>query len=182
MGYDYYIMANEENDRQKKRELLDLSTPYIDRALEIHPTYPDALRVKAGLEGGYYQLDGDLSDLLNDFYRLLSVRHIPFIDTYMEYLNKRGNPQELINFYHNAGYVLFAQTRGHYSTARRYLNYAYQLDPNNTLILQDVCIVSYMQGQYQQAMNIGSRALQLDPSLEEAKKYVELARQKLVGN
>jgi len=182
MGYDYYTMATEESDREKKRELLDLSTPYIDRALEIHPTYPDALRVKAGLEGSYYQLDGDLEDLLNDFYKLLSVRHVPFIDTYMEYLNKRGGASQLINFYHNAGYVLFAQTRGHYALARKYLNYAYQLDPNNSLILQDVCIVSYMQGQYQQAMNIGTRALQIDPTLGEAKKYVELSRKKLGGS
>jgi len=182
MGYDYYIMATEESDRQKKKELLDKSTPYIDRALKIHPTYPDALRVKAGLEGSYYQLDGDLDNLLNDFYQLLSVRYVPFIDTYMEYLNKRGDKGKLINFYHNIGYVLFAQSKGNYVLARKYLNYGYQLDPNNTLILEDVCIISYMQGQYQQAVNIGTRALQLDPSLTEARKFVDLASQKLRGN
>ena len=53
------------------------------------------------------------------------------------------------------------------------------MDANNPLILEDLCIVSYMQGQFQQSYNLGQRALQLDASRSEARKYVELASQRI---
>lgn len=179
MGYDYYLMGLEETDRQRKGELFDTATYYIDRALKIHPDYPDALRVRAGLYGGQYQLDGDLGALLNGFHRLLQVQYVPYIDEYLEYLNNRGNPDALIGFYLKTGYGLFAQTRGQYVLARKYLNYAYQLNPNHPKVLEAIAVVSYLQGQYQQAVNIGRRALQIDPTLPDANRYVDLALQRM---
>ena len=176
MGYEYYKMANATSDRELKRQYLDQATPYMDHALEIYPTYSDALNGKAGILAGYYGLDRDLTTLLNGFYQLLAVRNSTYIDSYLEYLNKRGANPELTNFYHHTGYTLFIENQRDLQRAAKYLNYGIQLDPNSAILNQDICILKYLQGRNQEAINYGRRALSLDPTLTEARKYIELAQ------
>ena len=177
MGFEYYKLANAESDREKKKQYLDEATVYMDRAIEIHPTYPDALMGKAGLLAGYYGIDRDLQKLLDGFYKILRVRQVTYIDTYLEYLNKRGANPQMTNFYHHTGNTLFMQEQRNLGLAAKYLNYGIQLDPNSPILNEDLCIYYYLQGNKQQALSYGLKALQLDPTRGEARKYVDLIQQ-----
>ena len=103
MGYSLYAEANNTKDREEKRKLLDEATYYIDRALTIHPTYPDANNAKAGLLAAYYQLDRNLDTLLEGFYTLQTKRIIPFVDTYLNYLDNRADKAKMAAFYRRLG-------------------------------------------------------------------------------
>lgn len=177
MGFEYYKLAMAETDRAKKKEYLDQSTYYMDRALEIHPTYPDALKGKAGLLGGYHQIDGDLHKLLDGFYKILSVRYVPYIDEYLEYLNRRGPNAQMTNFYHHTAYTLYIVQKKDYASAKRYLDYGLGLDPNSAILHQDMCILYYSLNRKQDAVAYCRKALQLDPTLAEARNYLNLALQ-----
>ena len=176
MGFEYYKLAGTTSDREQKRAYYDQAMYYFDRALRIHPTYPDALKGKAGTLGGYHQIDGDLQKLLDGFYQILAARYIPYIDEYLEYLNRRGPNPQMTNFYHHTGYTLFAVQKKDYNAALRYLLYGVQLEPSSALLHQDLCIVYYIAGRRQEAIQHGNRAPELDPSLTEARRYLDLAR------
>jgi hypothetical protein len=103
MGYSLYVEANAAKDREEKRKLLDEATYYIDRAITIHPTYPDANNAKAGLLAAYYGLDRNLDTLLEGFYSLQTKRLIPFIDTYLDYLDNRADKAKMAAFYRRLG-------------------------------------------------------------------------------
>ena len=124
-GYALYRAGVDASDHEQKRKYFDEATPYIDKALKIHPTYPDALRTKAGLLGGYYQLDGDLDKLLNGFYRIQLTRLTPFVDTYLNYLEGRADTVKLRNFYQQLGKAL--QERGFSAKGNEYFQRAKRL-------------------------------------------------------
>lgn len=103
MAYALYVQATETTDRDEKMKLLDEATYFVDRALKIHPRYPDANNCKAGVLSGYYQLDRDLQKLLDGFY-LIQMRHpAPFVDTYLNYLDDRADQRVLADFYRRLG-------------------------------------------------------------------------------
>ena len=76
---------------------------YVDRALSIYPTYTDALTCKGGLLAGYYDLDRDLDKLLDGFYKIQMTNPISFVDTYLNYLDKRADRQKMNAFYQKIG-------------------------------------------------------------------------------
>lgn len=176
-GYDLYLEATEQSDRQRKMELLGEAEVYIDKALSIHPTYPDAMRVKAGILGGRFTIDNDIDVLLDGFRRLLVVRHLPYIDSFMEYLNRRGSQPALIDFYHEVSMDVFLAQQRNAGLAYKYLQYGYSLAPNDVRILEDLCVVAYSLGRMNEARRYGRAALAIDPNRPTAKRYMELIRQ-----
>ena len=122
MGYSLYRKGLDIQDREEKKKIFDEATYYVDRALSIHPTYPDALTSKAGLMAGYYQLDRDLEKLLNGFYKIQMTNPIPFVDTYLDYLDQRADQQKLRTFYQKLGNTL--KQKGNTSKGNYYLNKA----------------------------------------------------------
>jgi hypothetical protein len=121
-GYALYVEATKEKDRTKKQQLLDEALPYVNRALKIHPVYTDALTCKAGIVAAYYQLDGDLDKLLNEFYRIQLTNPVPFVDQYLNYLDNRADSGKLRNFYLNLGNAL--SQKGNRQKGNYYLNKA----------------------------------------------------------
>ncbi len=103
MGYSIYRELLEVSDREEKRKLLDEASRYINKALKIHPVYLDANNTKAGLLAGYYQLDNDLQTLLDGFYLIQTKKIVPFVDTYLNYLDSRANQEQLNAFYSRIG-------------------------------------------------------------------------------
>ena len=103
MGYSLYVEATENTDRARKKELLEEATLFVDRALKIHPKYPDANNAKAGILAGQYQLDRNLQTLLDGFYEVQMRNFSPFVDTYLNYLDARADATILTNFYKRLG-------------------------------------------------------------------------------
>lgn len=164
MAYSLYRASLEEPDQAKKRAMLDEALPLVNRALEIYPEYTDALTCKGGVVSSYYQMDGNLDKLLDEFYQLLAARHVSFIDQYVEYLNGRADPQKMVNFHRMAGYELFLQTKKEYLLAIKYINYALQLAPNNVTLLEDLTEAYFLANQPNNANATAQKALQLSPN------------------
>jgi tetratricopeptide (TPR) repeat protein len=175
MGYTFYRQAVATEDAQQKRALLDKATPYVDKALSIIPSYQDAIKTKAGLLAGYYQMDGQLQVLLDGFASLLQHNHVNFIDQYMEYLNPRADQAQLLDFYHRVGFELFAEQQQQYELAEKYINYGLSLDPNNQLLLEDRVGVLYLKGDRQRAVQEAQRALGVHPNSARLAEYLRLA-------
>ncbi len=103
MAYALYLEAVETTDREAKTSVLDEATYFVDRALKIHPTYPDANNAKAGILSAYYQIDRDLQKLLDGFYLIQMRKPAPFVDTYLNYLEGRVDQGTLSEFYRKLG-------------------------------------------------------------------------------
>ncbi len=176
VGYDYYQRANAADDRVVKMQNLQEARYYFERALEIHPRYTTALRGRAGVAAGVYQINGDLDALLFQFDRILQTAHVPYIDEYMEYLNRRGYNAQLADFYHRIGLGLFAQTKRDYPNALKYLKYGYELNSSDTQILQGLTIVSYMAGNNSDVVTYGEEALRINPNLTVVNQYLDRVR------
>ena len=161
MAYSLYQAGLQTNDQAQRKQLYEEALPYVNRALEIYPTYSDAVTCKGGLVAGLYQMDGDLDKLLKEFYALLKARHVVFLDQYMAYLNGQADRNKLAQFYHRAGFQLLAEEQQNYPLALQYLNYGIQIAPNYIQLLEDMASVYLTMGQYNNAIQISQRGLQL---------------------
>lgn len=161
MAYSLYQAGLQTNDQAQRKQLYEEALPYVNRALEIYPSYSDAVTCKGGLVAGLYQMDGNLDKLLDEFYSLLRARHVSFLDQYMAYLNGQADRNKLAQFYHRVGFQLLAEEQRNYPLALQYLNYGIQIAPNNVQLLQDIASVYLATGQYGSAIQISQRGLQL---------------------
>jgi tetratricopeptide (TPR) repeat protein len=172
MAYALYQRGLKEQGAQQLATYQE-ALPLVNRALEIYPTYSDALTCKGGLVAGLYQQNNDLEQLLQGFYEILSARHIIFIDQYMEYLNGRVDGQRLAQFYHRTGYELMAQQQKLYPLALQYLNYGLGVSPNNVTILEDLAEVYALSGNPNMAQQMAQRALQVNPQSSRARAVLQ---------
>jgi tetratricopeptide (TPR) repeat protein len=177
MGYALYREAREvKADAVRQMELYKQAEFYIDKALAIYPAYANALNIKAGLLGGYFEHNGDLDRLLDGFYEIMKVRHVPYAIQYLGHLNRRQEySSKLADFYHRVGFVLVAEQQKDYPLAEKYLNYGLGVAPDDVQLILDLTMVYYMWGDYQKALKMAQRGLALNSSHPELKRYVELA-------
>lgn len=175
MAYSLYQAGLQTNDQVQKKQLYEEALPYVNRALEIYPTYSDAVTCKGGLVAGLYQMDGNLDQLLEAFYSLLRARHVGFLDQYMTYLNGRADRNKLATFYHRAGFQLLAEEQQNYPLAIQYLNYGLQIAPNDPQLLLDMASVYLVMGQYNNAVQISQRGLQLQPGNQSFNRVLQEA-------
>jgi len=183
MGVALYTEAAAiKEDLARKLSKYEEAEYYIDKALSIYPSYPDALKMKAGILAENFKHDRDLGKLLNGFYDILKVRHLPYVDKYLEYLNRRRlDIDRLIDFYHRTGFLLFAEQLRNYSLALKYLNYGVSLDPDNLTLLLDLTKIYYFKKDYRKILKIAERGLALDAENKEFEQYVGLALKGLAG-
>jgi tetratricopeptide (TPR) repeat protein len=175
MAYSLYRYGLEVPDNQEKRRVFEAALPYVNRALEIYPTYTDAITCKGGLVTGLYQLDGNLDRLLAEFHQLLSAGHVPFIDAYLEYLNPRADRATMTAFYHRTGYELIGVQQRNYPLSIQYLNYGLGIDANNVQLLEDLTAIYYAAGRYPEAIQTAQRGLQLRPDSPTLRQYLQEA-------
>jgi hypothetical protein len=137
MGTALFNESEAATDFEEKKRLLAESNTYILKSLEIHPIYGNGLKMKAGVAAKMYNMDRDIQKLFNVFTEVLVVKPgTRYVHEYLEYLTQRGNVNaELINYYYDLGFLELGQKRGQYQWAAKFLDYAYQLDPNNKRIL-----------------------------------------------
>ena len=136
MGYTLYRMGLEEPDVGKKQTLFNEAKGYVDRALEIYPSYTDALTAKGGLLAADFQKTGDLDTLLKGFYNILAANPVPFVDTYLDYLHARVDTYTLADFYYRVGYELFGQQKYNNKMAQKYIEKGLALAPSHQGLLQ----------------------------------------------
>jgi hypothetical protein len=76
----------------RKRAVLDSLKPYIDKALQILPSYTSANSMKAGVAGEYYNLDNKLEPLIRSFEEVnLTGVYEEFMIVHLHYINRRVN-------------------------------------------------------------------------------------------
>lgn len=136
-GYSLYIAGLETEDPVRKDSLFQRARPYVEKALEIYPNYTDALTAKAGLLTQEYKNDQDLNKLFNSFYEIQYLGPISYVDTYLDYLEKRINAEVMASFYHRLGFELFFKTKRDPQRALSYIQKGLRLDPGNAVLLQD---------------------------------------------
>ena len=136
-GYSLYVAGLETEDPVKKDSLFQRARPYVDKALEIYPNYTDALTAKTGLLTQEYKNDQDLNKLFDSFYEIQNMGPIAYVDTYLDYLDKRINAQVMASFYHRLGFELFFKTKRDPRRALSYIQKGLRLDPGNAVLLQD---------------------------------------------
>ena len=146
------------NDEVEKRALIKEVAYFIDRALEIHPTYGSALIMHSGVVAEEYKYDRDLKKLLDEFYFILTRKtNVPFVGTYLDHLSSRADSQQLADFAYKTGYQYFGQTKKDYNNAIKYLNYGLQAAPTNRTLLQSMGNIYQLIGDNQQAATYFAR-------------------------
>ncbi|MCB9232410.1 MAG: DUF1736 domain-containing protein [Bacteroidia bacterium] len=179
-GVNLYNQGMATEDRATKKALFDQAVPYFEKALEIYPEYLDALRMKAGTYGQLYVIDKDLDKVLDVFYTCLQVRHVPYIDQFMEYLNRRGeDPVKMANFYHHAGYGTLYKKHHDAPNAIKYLEWGNKLAPQDRQILTDLARIYSDQSNWDQALNYSRQGFELYPNDVDLSNLLGNARQKV---
>ncbi|MEL6863793.1 MAG: hypothetical protein AAFP19_05205 [Bacteroidota bacterium] len=132
MGTALFEEYRKETDPKLKNELLDQINFYINRSLQINPSYGSAMTMKSGIVAENYKRDQDLDKLLAEFTKLLRLNpNLSFIDEYIVYLTDRADPQKLADFCYENG-VYFARELKSPNLSLKYLQkYGLQVAPND---------------------------------------------------
>ncbi len=130
-----------ETDHEIRKPILAEATYHIDRALEINPRYGSAITMKSGTAAENYRYDKDLDKLLASFSQVLRTKYnVPYVDTYMEYLNPRAPQDKLINWYYQTA-MYFKDTARRNDLAAKYFKMGLQVAPNNPQLRQGLQMV-----------------------------------------
>lgn len=128
---------NESLAKAKKQELLQEILYFINKSIQIVPTYTDALNFKASLVGERYSLDNNLRQLLDDYYQIAQVYpNGQNMNAYLNWIIENGRgPQQVIDFTYRIGFEYFAQQRK-YQEAIYFLKFGEKANPNDPRIRQ----------------------------------------------
>ncbi|MBP7273527.1 MAG: hypothetical protein KA974_06780 [Saprospiraceae bacterium] len=141
MGTALFESIRDSSNMEPTKRLAKLNeiATCVDKAIQIYPDYGSALNFKAGISGEIYKIDKDIDKLLASFYKIMEVRaNVPFVEEFLQFLNQSAPSEKLVNFYHQIGYEYYGKQVHNYDLAIRYLNMANQIDPSNSLILNDL--------------------------------------------
>ena len=142
MGTALFNQSQEENEYNSRMTLLLESREFINKSLEIHPIYGNGLKMKAGVAAQIYHLDKNIGPLFDVFKEVILVRPgTRYVHEYLDYLTNLGNVNpQLIDFYFDVGYQVLGQRRGEHQWAAKFLDYAYQIDPTNSRVLNALAV------------------------------------------
>lgn len=161
-GTIYFDKALQATSNEERNVNLDTAEVHIRRAIDILPSYGDAIRMLGGIAAERYKSDGNLQKLLDSFYNVLSMfPRDDYIPQYMEYLNKRGQQlNSLIDFDYRVGTEIMMKKFQYYPEAVKYLNYGLTLSPGDRRLNQAMADAYRAMGQPEQATPYLQRALQ----------------------
>ncbi len=191
-GGDYQKMAGQEADPVKKAEYYELSLKYLEKAISIYPKTSNGLLLYGNgltlykkeykpaiaqymkvLEFDPYnnnafsntlQVMGSLDSRTELAYKLSVLKHLYTI-----------NPDNAdVNY--SLG-KLYGQFKGNPDSACFFLERSITLNPGNLPVYKDLGIVYSMKGEYDKALDIFSRARQLDPTDQQILQNIQITRQ-----
>lgn len=165
-GTALFNTYRETDEVEEKNRLLNQAEHYFDKALEIHPSYSNALNMKSGVAAERYRNHRDVGRLLHEFKSVLEKKPVvSYIKEYMEYLNRTYRDKSvLLDFYYEIGYETFLK-QGEVNEAYVYLQYGMELNPQDARINYGMGKLMEAIGRDQEAINYLEKAYQLDPTL-----------------
>lgn len=147
-------------DVNEKKQLLSESGKYAAKAIEILPDYSNANLMMIGVVAENYKLDYDIDAYTRDMKpNILRRPDIAFIKDFSDWINSRGqDSQKLFAFYNDVGTQLlqFSDFRRRY--AQMYLEYAYNLYPNNKDLVEKLALAYEVNGNMPKAQSLRSAA------------------------
>ncbi|MCB9320911.1 MAG: hypothetical protein H6570_16630 [Lewinellaceae bacterium] len=161
-GTIYFDKSLQAANNEERNINLDTAEVHIRRAIEILPSYGDAIRMLGGVAAERYKTDGDLNRLLDQFYQVLMMYpRDDYIPQYMEYLNNRRQQIELLtDFDYRVGTEIMMKKFQYYPEAIKYLNYGLTLNPDDRRLNQAMADSYRALGQPENATPYLQRALQ----------------------
>lgn len=166
MGTALFEKYKITSDPAEKYTLLEESAAYINKAVQLMPSYSSAQTMRAGVAAELYKKDGNLDQLLAVFYEVLTIKkRLVFIDEFLEYLKNRADTATLSQFAFQLGYEYFFNEMGDYPFAYQYLKYGTEVEPNNAKMTYWLGKSYEKLGYANEAMQYINRARQLDPNV-----------------
>ena len=168
MATALYELGRDTTDAEEKRKIFEEAEFYADRSLKIYPNYLSANQIKSGLVAERYLVHRNLDQLLAEFTTILRARpETEYVKQFMEYLNKREDPNKLADFYYNVGYEIMSKEMGRHPWAISYLKLGEQLAPNDPRILYGLGKALYIGGDQVQGTEYLNRAYAINPALRD---------------
>ena len=169
MGTAIFNKYQASTDAEEKQRLLDEAEPYIDKALEIHPPYTDALTMKSGIAAERFRVDAQLKPMLDALMMVGKNRpNHTFFNQYLDYLGKtRAKDPELSQFYYDLAVKYWSREKDNQDIALFLMNKALNSMPENARVLMGASEVWGRRGDMQQSQNYASKAYYIDPSVFE---------------
>jgi tetratricopeptide (TPR) repeat protein len=167
MGTALYQKAQKISHVDEKLAVVRQAEIYIDKSLSIIPNYLSANQMKSGVIAEYYRYNRDLDKLLAGFAAVLERKpNVDYVSQYCEYLNKGDtDTDKLLGFYYHVGYEILTVQQRRYDYGVKYLNYGYQLDPNNAKINFGMGKAFTAWGDANRGQKHLQKAYAMDPSL-----------------
>lgn len=143
----YFDRAGKTEDEAQKRENYRLATQHARKAVEIHPTYKDALLT---LSAAHYHL-GEYDQAIA-VYRALIKQH-PDEEKARTYLAVALRD----------GGKFYGEKKNDLATAERYLNESWSINATDPETARLLGVANGVQGKHPQAIQFFSKAVDLDP-------------------
>lgn len=141
---------------------------YADKAIKIMPYYKNGLLMKAGIAGEFHKMNRELEPLLVNFTQVATeYPSLNFLHEYIEYIkDDYFKDPRMVNFFYNVGYEQLILKKKNYEWGLKYLNYAFDMEPNNAKILFAISQGYRFLGNIPQADLFLSKTLAIDPSYQ----------------
>ncbi|MCB9309726.1 MAG: tetratricopeptide repeat protein [Lewinellaceae bacterium] len=119
-------------DKAKQEELLDQTEYYAKKAIEIFPDYNNANLMLIGAVTERFKMNHDIQYYTENMKPIIIRRpDIPFIVEFSTYLKDKGYGEALYPFYIDVGKSLLKLNDKRKGWSIQYLQYAYEINPNN---------------------------------------------------
>ena len=136
----------------EQRNMLGWTEYYAKKALDIVPNYSNANLMLVGVITERFKSTNDIKQYCTDMKPCIIRRpDTPFIKEFSDYLKGRGHDEELFILYLESGQELLKLKDDRRSWSLNYLNYAYDIHPNNKAVNQAMAKAYELQGNYNQA-------------------------------
>lgn len=123
----------------EQKNLLDWSEVYANRSVDIYPEYQYPNLMLVGIASERYKADRDIKHYINTIRPVILRRpDIPFIKEFNDYLKNQNHGNELFPFYLECGRELLKMRDKRRSFAIQYLNFAYEINPNDKGVVNEL--------------------------------------------
>jgi len=177
-GFAYYSSANLPENAAKKKELLEKSIAYLEKALVIHPKFENVLLFLGNVQ---YEYNNDYKKSIEYYLRVLEM--YPTYEKVFDYVswmftnNKEPIPddykmevysklysynQNRFDVVFNLGF-LYLKVKNEPQKAMSYLQKAQQFQPNNSDVYKIMGVAQTRLADYQNAIQNFEKGIQLNP-------------------
>jgi len=177
-GFAYYSSANLPDNAAKKKELLEKSIAYLEKALVIHPKFENVLLFLGNVQ---YEYNNDYKKSIEYYLRVLEM--YPTYEKVFDYVswmftnNKEPIPDDykmevyskLYSYNQNRFDVVFnlgflhLKVKNEPQKAMSYLQKAQQFQPNNSDVYKIMGVAQTRLADYQNAIQNFEKGIQLNP-------------------